>query len=145
MSGFAREILGKLMRKEKFSVFLLEDNNLFLYSLKTQLAKNFGDEVSIKTFSNSVDLKASMSECPNVVVMDYHLDDDSDMEGVDLIKRLKWSNPSTKLVVLTSEEKVDIALNCYENGADNYIKKDINSVNVLIKELMYKKDLLEKH
>lgn len=144
MNGLARGFLDKVLGKEKFNVFLLEDNALFLHSLKAQLTKDFGEGISISAFSNSVDLKNQMSECPKVVVMDYHLDEHSDIEGVELIKRLKWSNPSTKIIVLTSEEKVDVAMHCYEHGADNYIKKDINAINKLIKELVYKKDL-SKH
>lgn len=89
MKSIAREIFGKFLNKEKYKVFLLEDNALFLHSLKSQLVKSFEEDVIIKTFTNSVDLKAQMSDCPSLVVMDYYLDERSDLEGVDLIKRLK--------------------------------------------------------
>lgn len=34
-------------------------------------------------------------------------------------------------------------MQCYEHGADNYIKKDLGAINRLIKEIVYKKDLVE--
>ena len=143
MGSFAREIFGRFIGKERFTIFLLEDNKLFLNSLKAQLSQSCGGDVDIKAFSDSKTLIENMCDCPGVVVMDYHLDEESSIEGVDLINRLKWSNPSTKLIVLTCEEKVDVAMKCYEAGADNYIKKDLNAIKVLIKELVYKKDLVE--
>ena len=145
MTRFAKDILDRILGKEKFKVFLLEDNRLFLESLKFQLDRSFDGEVEVRAFQNSKTLKECMSECPDVVVMDYHLDEYSDMEGVELIKRLKWSNPSSKLIVLSCEEKVNVAMQCYEHGVDNFIKKNIDSIRVLMKELIYKRDLVARH
>ena len=145
MTRFAKDIVDRILGKEKFKVFLLEDNRLFLESLKFQLDRSFDGEVEVRAFQNSKTLKECMSECPDVVVMDYHLDEYSDMEGVELIKRLKWSNPSSKLIVLSCEEKVNVAMQCYEHGVDNFIKKNIDSIRVLMKELIYKRDLVARH
>lgn len=138
-----RELMHKLFGK-KFSVFLLEDNELFLTSLELSLKTAFDKEIEIMTFTNSDALCQNMSGCPDVVVMDFHLDENSKLEGLALIKRLKWSNPNTKIIVLTCEERFDIALQCYELGADNYVTKNIDAVKKVVQELVYKRDLVGK-
>lgn len=145
MTRFAKYMMNSILGKEKFKVFLLEDNRLFLESLKFQLDKSFEGEIEVRAFQNSRTLRECMSECPDVVVMDYYLDEYSDMEGVELIKRLKWSNPSSKLIVLSCEQKVNVAMECYEHGVDNFIKKNIDAIRVLMKELIYKRDLVQRH
>lgn len=142
MMRYSRDVIGKFFSK-KFSVFLLEDNEMFLTSLKFSLIKAFDKDIDVREFTDSKGLAQNMSDCPDVVVMDFHLDEKSNLEGLELIKRLKWSNPSTKIIVLTCEESFEIALQCYEAGADNYIRKNIDAVKKLVQELVYKKDLAE--
>lgn len=143
MGSIASELLRGFLGIEKFKVFVLEDNKLFLKGLENQLNKAFQGDIIVKSFETSGDLLNSLSECPHIILMDYHLDDRSKIEGEELIKRLKWSNPSSRIIVLTSEEKSEVAYRCYDCGAENYIIKSIDSIKKVMKEIMYSKDLLK--
>jgi len=141
MINWNSSVLGKLFKKQAFKVFVLEDNKMFLESLKFSLGKSMEDNVEVTTFSESNSLIKGLTFSPNVLVMDYHLDDDSVIEGIELVKYVRTHHPTTQIIVLTSEDKVQTALECYKEGVSNYIKKDIGSIKKLVKELIYKKDL----
>lgn len=142
MGNIVRDILSCLFGAERFKVFVLEDNQLFLKGLEAQLIQTFDNDIDIKSFQTSNEMLVNLSECPHIILMDYHLDDRSKLEGLALIKQLKWSNPSSKIIVLTCEDKPKTAYECYEAGADNYIIKSISSIKKVMKEIMYRKDLL---
>jgi DNA-binding NarL/FixJ family response regulator len=141
MSNWSRGILDKLYNRQAFKVFVLEDNRMFLESLKFSLNKSFDKKLELTTFSESSSLIKGLTISPDVLVMDYHLDDDSIIEGIELVKYVRSHHPKTQIIVLTSENRLQTALDCYKEGVCNYIKKDNGSINKLIKELSYKKDL----
>ena len=141
MVNWSYSVFGKLFKKQAFKVFVLEDNKMFLESLKFSLNKSFQKNIEVSTFSESNSLIRGLTISPNVLVMDYHLDDDSIIDGIELVKYVRAHHPNTQIIVLTNENKVKTALECYKEGVSNYIKKDIGSVNKLIQELIYKKDL----
>lgn len=136
-----KEFFNKIIKKQKFKVFLLEDNMMFLKHLQASLASSFGDNVSLASFSESNTMIEAFSETPNVLVMDYNLDNRSVIDGVELIKKIKVDYPNTQIIVLTNESNLKKAAACYDAGAANFIRKDLNSIKRLVKELMYKKDL----
>lgn len=142
MSNWSTGVLGKLFRKQTFKVFVVEDNRMFLESLKFSLGKSFGDNVELKAFSESNSLIKDLTTSPNVLVMDYHLAEDSIIEGIELVKYVRIHHPSTQIIVLTSENNVQTALECYKEGVSNFMKKDIGAIKKLVKELVYKKDLV---
>lgn len=135
------ELMGALFGAQKFSVFLLDDNRLYLKGLQKHLENKLGEQVKIKSFLTSDDLIAAMKDGPNVVVVDYHLDEKSSVEGLSLVSNLSRLYPETEIIVLTSEENVDVALRCYDEGASNFIKKNLNAIEHVVKELLYKIDL----
>lgn len=139
--SFLKEFFNKIIKKQKFRVFLLEDNVLFLKTLHSSLDSSFGDNVSLESFSNSKSLMKAFGETPNVLVMDYNLDENSDIEGIELVKKIREDYPNTQIIVLTNESDIRKASACYEAGAANFIRKDLNSIKRVVKELMYKKDL----
>lgn len=134
-------LMERFFKKPSFKVFLVEDNKLFLQTLKVSMVKEFGSDIEISAYTESKSLVERMDEFPNVLVMDYHLDSASDIEGIELVKYVRLKSPSTEIIVLTGEDDVQKALECYKNGVTNYIKKDFTAVNRLMKEIVYKKDL----
>ena len=129
MNNWSKEILGKIYKRQAFKVFVLEDNRMFLESLKFSLSRSFDKKIELSTFSESNSLIKGMEHAPNVLVMDYHLDDDSIIEGLELVKYVREHHPKTQIIVLTSEKRLQTALEFYKKGVSNYIKKDIGSIN----------------
>jgi DNA-binding NarL/FixJ family response regulator len=72
---------------------------------------------------------------PSIVILDYLMEK---MNGLDILKEIKSVNPSTHVVMVSSQEKVNIALKLIENGAYSYIQKssnDINKIDEVIQEI----------
>jgi DNA-binding NtrC family response regulator len=62
---------------------------------------------------------------PDVIVLDYFLDnfDKSAMNGIQVLDEIKSGNPEISVVILSSQDKIDVAVNCIHHKAFDYIVK----------------------
>jgi DNA-binding NtrC family response regulator len=58
---------------------------------------------------------------PDIVIQDYFMED---MNGLDVLRKVKKSSPKTEFIFLTGNESVDVAINSIKYGAFDYIIKD---------------------
>jgi DNA-binding NtrC family response regulator len=65
---------------------------------------------------------------PDIVVLDYNLPNTT---GIDLLKEIKNFNDQIKTILISGQEKVDVVIEAFENGAEEYIKKDDNAITML--------------
>lgn len=137
------KIKEMIFGKEDFKIFLLEDNQMFLESLKMSLSNTFANGVKLSAYNESNSLIDELKNAPDVLVMDYYLDEKSEVEGIELIKYVREKCPFTQIIVLTGEKKIEKAKACYNEGVTNYITKDVNSIRKVMQEIIYKKDLAE--
>ena len=63
-----------------------------------------------------------------MVVLDYNL---PDTKGIDLLKEIKNFNEEIKTILISGQERVEVVIEAFENGAEEYIKKDDNSLTLL--------------
>ena len=73
--------------------------------------------------------------------MDFYLDDQSKVEGVELLQQIKKTNQDIFVLVLTGEDDLNIAKECFELGADSYMVKSLESIDKIAKEINYKIEL----
>jgi len=105
-------------------IFLVDDDLMFMQSLKRVLS---GDKADIKTFpTGEACLKSMEAETPVVVVMDYYLNGKSDkaMNGIQVMSKIKHSNPETEVIMLSAQDNVNVALDTLKYGAYDYINKE---------------------
>ena len=57
--------------------------------------------------------------------MDYHLDgiDKNAMNGIATLDKIKSVNPDIPVVMLSSQDKIDVAINCMHHRAFDYVVK----------------------
>lgn len=127
--------LIKRANKKPFSIFLLEDNKLYLRGISSQLRSNFGSHIRLNSFSRSGNFLNSLRKKPEIAVVDYHLDENSEIEGLNLIKELKKTSPSTRIIVLTGEKTIDTAIKCLNIGATDYIIKEGNALDKVANDI----------
>lgn len=107
-------------------IFVVEDNDFFAQLIKQKLETNDQNEVTL--YNNGEDFKAALYLNPDIVVLDYNL---PNTNGIDILKEIKNFNDQIKTILLSGQEKVDVVLEAFEYGAEEYIKKDDNALAML--------------
>ncbi|HWZ23301.1 MAG TPA: response regulator, partial [Cytophagaceae bacterium] len=67
----------------------------------------------------------NISHNPDVIILDYHLDgiEKNAMNGMQTLDKIKESNPDMPVVMLSSQDKIDVAITCMHHKAFDYVVK----------------------
>ena len=111
------------MKNEKIKLFLVDDDAVFLKLLEIELLDHA--DFTIETFPTGELCIASLSHAPDVIILDYYLDgiDKNAMNGIETLKKIKRVNPDIPVVMLSSQDKIEVAVDCMLNGAADYVVK----------------------
>ena len=112
------------MKKDnKIRIFLVDDDALYLKSLEIDFLNHAG--FIINTFLTGELCVANLSLLPDVIILDYHLDSINKraMNGMETLDKIKVLNPDIPIVMLSSQDSIDIAISCMHHHAFDYIVK----------------------
>ena len=111
------------MKNEKIKLFLVDDDAVFLKSLEIEFLHHA--DFAIETYATGELCMASLSHNPDVIILDYHLDgiDKNAMNGMETLDKIKNVNPDIPVVMLSSQDKIDVAINCMHHRAFDYVVK----------------------
>ena len=111
------------MKNEKIKLFLVDDDAVFLKSLEIEFLQHA--DFAIETYATGELCMKNLSRNPDVIILDYHLDgiDKSAMNGMDTLDKIKAFNPDIPVVMLSSQDKIDVAINCMHHRAFDYVVK----------------------
>jgi DNA-binding NtrC family response regulator len=112
------------MEKEgKILIFLVDDDELFLKSLEIDFVQS--TESTIKTFATGELCLKNMTQKPDVIILDYHLDGvhKNAINGLETLDRIKSLSPQIPVIILSSQDKIEVAVNCMKHQAFDYIVK----------------------
>jgi two-component system, OmpR family, response regulator len=112
-----------MTNKKKISLFLVDDDTLFLKSLEIEFAQN--KENDIVTFATGELCLENISQKPDIIVLDYHLNgiNKTAIDGLETLDRIKAIHPDIPVIMLSSQDKIDVAVNCMKHQAFDYIVK----------------------
>jgi two-component system OmpR family response regulator len=112
-----------MTNENKILLFLVDDDPLFLKSLEIEFAQN--TETAIKTFATGELCLENISQNPDVIILDYHLDSihKNAIDGLETLDRIKTANPQIPVIMLSSQDKIEVAVNCMKHQAFDYIVK----------------------
>ena len=115
--------MEKMSNEKKIKLFLVDDDALYLKVLEIELLQN--DNFILETFATGEKCIANLSQKPDVVVLDYYLDssDKNAMNGIQVLDEIKSINPDIPVVMLSSQDKIEVAINCMHHNAFDYIVK----------------------
>lgn len=131
------------MKEEKVKVFLVDDDAVFLKLLSIEFLEH--DSFTVETFATGELCMQNLSHNPDVIVLDYHLDgiDKTAMNGMQTLDKIKTFNPGIPVVMLSSQDKIDVAINCMHHNAFDYVVKSetafLRLQNIITKIFQYKK------
>jgi len=107
----------------KIKLFLVDDDVVFLKLLEIELLQQ-ADFIT-ETYSSGELCIENLANTPDVIILDYHLDgiDKNAMNGLDSLDAIKRINPGIPVVMLSSQDKIEVAINCMRHKAFDYVVK----------------------
>lgn len=111
-------------------VFVLEDDEFYGKLVEKALLEE--DRFDVRIFQQGHDLLNNLHENPDIVTIDHLL---PDMEGLEILKKVRAYNDQIIPVIVSGQDKVDIVVEFYHHGARDYIIKKDNSVVKLVNSL----------
>jgi DNA-binding NtrC family response regulator len=75
---------------------------------------------------------------PDVIILDYHLDgiDKKAMNGIELLDKILASHSNLPIIMLSSQDKIDIAVSCMHHHAFDYVVKSETAV-IRLKQIIH--------
>lgn len=104
-------------------IFLVDDEPIQNEMLKDYLSERF--LYDIKIFDNGEEALANMNLNPEIIVLDYHLSSHKAdaKNGVEILKKIKERHPDTQVVMLSGQDKIEVAIDSMKYGAFDYVIK----------------------
>ena len=111
------------MNNEKIKLFLVDDDAVFLKSLEIEFLEHA--DFRIETYATGELCMDNLSHTPDVIILDYHLDGINKfaMNGMETLDKIKAFNPDIPVIMLSSQDKIDVAINCMHHRAFDYVVK----------------------
>jgi two-component system OmpR family response regulator len=109
--------------KDKTKIFLVDDDTVFLKLLEIEFHQN--TDFEIETFATGELCIEKLSHNPDIIILDYFLDGivKTAMNGVQTLDKIKESDPTIPVVMLSSQDKIDVAITCMHHKAFDYVVK----------------------
>lgn len=109
--------------KNKIHLYLVDDDVLFLKALEIEFLLN-GD-FEINTFTTGELCVQSLDNKPDLIILDYYLDTihEQAWNGIQTLDKIKEFNRDIAVVMLSSQDKIDIAIDCMHHKALDYVVK----------------------
>jgi DNA-binding NtrC family response regulator len=104
-------------------IFLVDDEPIQNEMLKDYISERFNYE--IKTYTSGEDAIKDLHLNPDVVVLDFHLNSHipTAKNGVEVLKDIKALVPATQVIMLSGQDKLDVAVDSMKYGAYDYVIK----------------------
>lgn len=108
---------------EPIKLFLVDDDPLFLKALEIEFQQY--SDFAIETYATGELCVKNIVHNPDVIILDYHLDgiDKEAMNGIATLDEIKKINPNIPVVMLSSQDKIDVAIECMHHQAIDYVVK----------------------
>lgn len=116
-----------MMSKKQTTIFIVEDNRIFRLALRADIEVAFANmPIKIHLFETGEGcIEEFKKEKPQIVILDYNLNSTvpDAADGIKVLDWIKRESYETKVVMLTSEDNIDIALKAFHHGASDYVVK----------------------
>jgi len=112
---------------KKIKLFLVDDDVVFLRLLEIEFLQHA--DFSIETFATGEQCIAALSHGPDIVILDYLLDgiDETAMNGIETLDKIKAFNPDIPVIMLSAQDKIEVAVDCMHHKATDYVVKSETS------------------
>lgn len=112
-----------MSNKNKIKLFLVDDDALFLKALQIEFLQHA--DFIIESFATGEICLQHLPDNPDLIILDYHLDgiDKKAMNGLETLDKIKAYDSDIQVVMLSSQDSIEIAINCMHHRALDYVVK----------------------
>ena len=104
-------------------IFVIEDDELFGSVIQGKLEMENSYEVTL--FTSGEEFLKNLHLNPDIVTIDYNL---PDITGIEILKKINSFNKNIITIILSGQNNVEVVVDAYKNGANDYIVKNENSI-----------------
>lgn len=111
------------MSNTSTNIFLVDDDAVFLKLLEIEFKEH--TDFQIRTFPTGEECIKHLMLMPTLIILDYHLDgiEKNAMNGIQTLDKIKLFNINIPVVMLSSQDKIEVAVNCMHHNAFDYVVK----------------------
>jgi len=109
------------------NILVIDDDTDICMLLNRYLSKNGFDVTT--AYSGKLALESIANKVPEIVLCDFRLED---MNGSDLLEKIKQSNPQIPVIIMTGYSDVRTAVNIMKLGAFDYVTKPLLPEEILL-------------
>ena len=105
-------------------IFIVDDDQMLTEALSDFLTRKVAHHISI--YSTGEECMQHISKNPDVVILDYYMNSvkKDAATGLEVLEAIRKYLPSTRFIMLSSQESYGIAAQTIQKGAEYYIIKD---------------------
>jgi two-component system response regulator AtoC len=103
-------------------IFVVDDDPFLGTLYKTTLEKL--DNVEVTHFASPGECLNNIQKNPDIVTIDYLM---PEMNGIELMEKIKNYNDNIQCIMLSGQEELDVVIETYKRGANDYIIKNENA------------------
>ena len=109
------------------SVVLVDDDKTYLNTLKHYIREQFKSQIKIEACSSGEEClkKIEQGSETDMVILDYYLNAETSnaMNGIEILKKIKQLNSEITVIILSAQDKLEIATDSIKFGAYEYVVK----------------------
>ena len=123
-------------------IFIVEDDPMYSGMIESHLEQEYS---LITVYSSAEECIDNLQRRPDIIIMDYHLDS---MNGLEATKNIKAVNPDIQVILVSSQEQLQVAVNTLKYGAYDYVMKDeaaLFRIKSLINKILYLNAVVTKN
>lgn len=104
-------------------LFLVDDDTVFLKLLEVEFREH--SYYDIKTYINGEQCVKNIGLKPDIIILDYLLNgvERNVMNGIETLDKIKAIDPDIPIIILSAQDKIEIAVDCMHHGAFDYVVK----------------------
>ena len=116
-------------------IYFVDDDKMILNLLEYTFSSR--DSYTVKTFRKGEDFLASLTEKPDLVVLDHSfvLQTSEYKNGLEILKKIREKDSSVPVIILSGEQNAEVINEYLQIGVNKFISKDSYFIDSLIETI----------
>ncbi len=105
-------------------IFIVDDDSMLTEALTDYLTREVAHDISI--FNTGEECLKHLPELPDFIILDYYLNSvqKDAANGMEILKTIKHQHSGAHIIMLSSQESYNTAMQTILKGAEQYVVKD---------------------